>query len=210
MPLYKKIPVNETTQLLIWKITESFDELERQVVLKEKTRIRLEGMKSETHRRAFLSVRMLLKEMGFTDNDLHYDALGKPYFDFPLFISITHSHHFAAIIISEERVGIDMELQREKIVRIADKFVKFENVFLNKKNTPDYVRALTLVWGAKEAIFKIQNEKGISFKDHIEVASFSLYENKTQACLCFDDMVRNFEINYLEIEGFSLVYAFER
>lgn len=71
-------------------------------------------MKSQMHQRAFLSVRMLIQEMGFTDKDLHYDEFGKPYFDCHNYISITHSYHFAAIIISHETVGIDMELQREK------------------------------------------------------------------------------------------------
>ncbi|MWB95683.1 4'-phosphopantetheinyl transferase superfamily protein [Flavobacterium sp. GA093] len=210
MPLLQTIQANETTKILIWKITESFDELRSQVVLKEKTQLRLDGMKSELHQRAFLSVRMLIQEMGFTDKDLHYDEFGKPYFDCHNYISITHSHHFAAIIISHETVGIDMELQREKILRIADKFVETENSFLNKENIPDYIRELTVIWGAKEAIFKIRNEKGISFKDHIQVEAFSLDKNQTQASLHFDDLVKNFEVNYIEIEGFTLVYAFEK
>ncbi len=46
-------------------------------------------------------------------------------------ISITHSHDFSAIIISDETVGIDIELQREKIIRIADKFCDSEFQFLN-------------------------------------------------------------------------------
>jgi phosphopantetheinyl transferase len=38
----------------------------------------------------------------------------------------SHSHHFSAIIVSNETVGIDIELQRDKIIRIADKFVDEE------------------------------------------------------------------------------------
>jgi hypothetical protein len=54
-------------------------ELVDQVVLNDSNRIRLNGMKSEMHQRAFLSVRMLLQETGHTDLDLYYDEFGKPH-----------------------------------------------------------------------------------------------------------------------------------
>ncbi|WP_289058018.1 4'-phosphopantetheinyl transferase superfamily protein [uncultured Flavobacterium sp.] len=216
MPLFQTIQFNETTKILIWEITESFDELYKRVTLKEKTQRRLDGMKSQMHQRAFLSVRMLIQEMGFTDKDLHYDEFGKPYFDCDNHISITHSYHFAAIIISKEKVGIDMELQREKIQRIADKFTDYECDYLESNFTEEYIKKLTVIWGAKEAIFKIRNEKGISFKDHINVNNFSLRENQTQASLHFDNLVKDFDVHYQEIKSdnfegtFTLVYAFEK
>jgi 4'-phosphopantetheinyl transferase len=210
MPLFQTIQFNETTKILVWQITESFEELLSKVVMKEKTQLRLNGMKSQMHQRAFLSVRMLIQEVGFTDHDLHYDEFGKPYLSCHNHISITHSHNFSAIIISEETVGIDIELQREKILRIADKFVDKEFDYLNPDSLEEYIKKLTVIWGAKEAIFKIRNEKGISFKDHIRVNPFSLEENKTQASLHFDDLVKDFVVYYEEIENFTLVYALER
>lgn len=216
MPLFKTIHCSDTTKILIWEITETLEELLSKVVLKEKTQRRLDGMKSQMHQRAFLSVRMLIQEMGFTDKDLHYDEFGKPYFDCHNYISITHSYHFAAIIISHETVGIDMELQREKIIRIADKFTDYECNYLQPDLTEEYVKKLTVIWGAKEAIFKIRNEKGISFKDHIRVDDFSLNSKKTNASLHFDDLIKDFNVHYENIhsvnfEGnFTLVYAFEK
>jgi 4'-phosphopantetheinyl transferase len=211
MPLFKTINVSPTTQILIWKVTESFDELRAKVILKPKTEKRLNGMKSEMHQRAFLSVRMLIQEVGISDFDLHYDEFGKPYLDDHRYVSITHSHNFASIIISSETVGIDMEMLREKIIRIADKFVSEKELKrLQSFDSQDYIKKLTVKWGAKEAIFKIRNEKGISFKDHIQVVPFSLDENQTQAYLFFDNLEIKFEVNYLEIEDFILVYAFEK
>ncbi len=199
------------TRILVWKITESFEELSSQVVLKEKTQNRINGMKSELHQRAFLSVRMLLKEAGFNDFDLHYDEFGKPYLGCNNHISITHSHHFSAIIISEETVGIDIELQREKVIRIADKFVSEKELDrLISFNTPDYIRKLTVKWGAKEAIFKIRNERGISFKDNIRVNTFEMDEKETLAQLHFKEVIQEFEIFFEEFENFTLVYAFEK
>jgi phosphopantetheinyl transferase len=210
MPLFKTITFSPTTQILVWEITESLKELLGNVVLKEKTQLRLNKMKSEMHQRAFLSVRMLLKQAGYTDFELHYDEFGKPYFLDGKHVSITHSHHFSAIIISDETVGIDIEMQREKIIRIADKFVNEKELNrLKNFDTEDYIRKLTVKWGAKEAIFKIRNEKGISFKDHIQVNSFEIEDQKTTAILGFENIKQEFFIHFEEFGGFTLVYAFE-
>ena len=210
MPLYKTINHNATTQIIVWKITESLEELLANVVLKEKTQVRFNKMKSEMHQRAFLSVRMLLKEAGYTDFDLHYDEFGKPFFDDGKHVSITHSHHFSAIIISDETVGIDIEMQREKILRIADKFVNpTELNRLKSFDLQDYIKKLTIKWGAKEAIFKIRNEKGISFKDHIQVHPFEIQDYKTTAILEIEKTNQQFSIYFTAIEDFMLVYAFE-
>ena len=213
MPLYKTIIFSPTTQILVWEITESLEELLGNVVLKEKTQLRLSKMKSEMHQRAFLSVRMLLKEAGYTDYELHYDEFGKPYFNDGKHVSITHSHHFSAIIISDETVGIDIEMQREKIIRIADKFVnETELNRLKSFDSQDYIKKLTIKWGAKEAIFKIRNEKGISFKDHIQVNTFEIGDQKTMATLEIENIKKQFSIyfeEFEEFEEFTLVYAFE-
>ncbi|MGO4820346.1 MULTISPECIES: 4'-phosphopantetheinyl transferase family protein [unclassified Flavobacterium] len=210
MPLYKTIHFNAKTTILVWKITETFDELFSEVVLNMKNRNRLNGMKSELHQRGFLSVRKLLQEAGYSDLDLYYDDFGKPHLTDDKYISITHSHHFSAIIISDQTVGIDIELQREKIMRIADKFADEEFCYLDKNNVALYIQKLTVIWGAKEAIFKIRNEKGISFKEHIKVQSFDLSQNETTANLTFNGLHKSFSVRYEEIENFGLVYAFEQ
>ena len=212
MPLFKTInfsrSVGTTTQILVWKVTESYTELFEQVVLNDTNRIRLDGMKSEMHQRAFLSVRKLLQETGHTDLDLYYDEFGKPHLHGEKHISITHSHNFSAIIISDETVGIDIELQRDKITRIADKFCDSELQFL-ESHSDEYVRKLTVIWGAKEAIFKIRNEKGISFKNHINVYEFELNVKQNKAALHFNKLIKYFNIHFEELEDFTLVYAFE-
>jgi phosphopantetheinyl transferase len=179
--------------------------------LNEKSQLRLNGMKSEMHQRAFLSVRKLLALAGYSDFDLEYDEFGKPHLIDEKHISITHSHHFSAIIVSNEHVGIDIEMQREKILKIAHKFVNNQEMNrLQSTNSSDFIKKLTVKWGAKEAIFKIKNEKGISFKDHIQVAPFELNEHQTQAVLNILDVNQKFKLFFEEIDvNFTLVYAFE-
>lgn len=210
MPLYKKIQFNSATAIYVWKITEPLEQLFEEVTLNSKCQSRIEGMKSQLHQRGFLSVRKLLNEAGYTDFDLYYDEFGKPHLQDGKHISITHSYQFSSIIISNEIVGIDMELQREKIVRIADKFCDTEFQYLDRENTAEYIKKLTVIWGAKEAIFKIRNEKGISFKDHIAVSEFDLNQTQVIANLHFGGLHKEFNIYFEEIEGFTLVYALEK
>ena len=207
MPLLTIKELNKTTKLWVWKISETWDELFRSVALKDVSLARLETMKSESHQKGFLSVRKLLMSAGYTDFDLYYDEFGKPHLKDGKNISITHSHNFSAIILSEETVGIDIELQRDKIIRIADKFCDSEFQYLT--DNKEYIRKLTVIWGAKEAIFKIRNEKGISFKNHVKVRSFKLEASETIAELHFDNLIKDFKIYFEEIEGFTLVYAFQ-
>lgn len=207
MPLYKKIQFNSATAIYVWKITEPLEQLFEEVRLNPICQSRIQGMKSELHQRGFLSVRKLLNEAGYTDFDLYYDQFGKPHLHDGKHISITHSYQFSSIIISDEIVGIDIELQREKIIRIADKFCDAEFQYLIRENTAEYIKKLTVIWGTKEAIFKIRNEKGISFKDHIAVDEFDLNQTQTTANLHFDGLHKEFNIYFEEAEDFTLVYA---
>jgi len=210
MPLFRTINFNSSTKILVWEITETFEDLFGQVVLNDINRNRLNTMKSELHQRGFLSIRKLLQEAGYNDFDLFYDESGKPHLKDGKFISISHSFHFSAIIISEQKVGIDIEMQREKIIRIADKFVDEKELSrLKSFDNLDYIKKLTVKWGVKESIFKIRNEKGISFKDHIQVNIFEIEDKKTTAILEMENVKQQFSIYFEEFEEFTLVYAFE-
>jgi phosphopantetheinyl transferase len=210
MPLFKSILHNSKTEILVWKITETLEQLLLEVILNEKSKARLAGMKSVSHQCGFLSVRKLLQEKGYTDFDLYYDEFGKPHLNDGRHISISHSHEFSTIILSDQNCGIDLEMQREKIITIAHKFAEHEFEFLKDVGEKNYIRQLTVIWGAKEAVFKIRNEVGISFKDHIHVAPFSIEMMQSVALLKFGSLNMNYNIFFEEVERFTLVYAFQQ
>jgi phosphopantetheinyl transferase len=212
MPLHRTInfsqSVGTTTEILLWKITEPLSELSAEVTLNPISQLRFNRMQSELHQRAFLSVRKLLQLKGYTDFDLEYDQFGKPHLKDGKHISISHSHEYATIIISDEITGIDIELQREIIIKIAPKFAEKELEFLDKDNQ-EYIRKLTVIWGVKESIFKIINEVGISFKDHIHVHPFEMVDLSGTANLYFQNRASQFKYHFIEIDNFTLVYAFQ-
>lgn len=206
MPLYKTITPNNHTKVLIWKIEEPFDQLAEGIGLTKHCQDRVDGMKSDIHRRGFMSVRHLLKEVGYTDFDLYYDEKGKPHLKDGKKISITHSFTFSAIIVSDIEVGIDIEMQRSKILKIAHKFTPLEE-YRTLANEEALIRKLTIVWGAKESLYKSFAEKGVSFRNHIYVADFDIGSFETEAQVSFEGKTEKYDIRFLEFEGFTCAYA---
>ncbi|SHM84851.1 4'-phosphopantetheinyl transferase superfamily protein [Polaribacter sp. KT 15] len=208
MPLYKSLTVNNNTKVLIWKIDESFNELNKNVLLTPKSRTRLESMKSDLHQKGFLSVRHLLKEVGYTDEDLMYDEFGKPHLKDGKYISITHSFTFSGLIISDKlHVGIDIEMQRDKILKIAHKFTPIEE-YKTIANHDALVSKLTIVWGAKESLYKIYGKKKLLFLHNIYIEDFKFEDQKTTGAIRYDGEEFSYNIEFLEFDGFTCVFAY--
>ena len=208
MALYKTLTVTPTTKVLIWKIEETIDELKSGIMMTDNSESRLNSMKSEVHQKGFLSIRHLLKEIGLTDADLRYDEFGKPHLDKGRFISITHSFNFTAIIFSyEAKVGIDIEKQREKILKIAHKFTPIEE-YKTIANVDALIAKLTIVWGAKESLYKIYGKKKLLFLHHIYIEDFKFADQKTTGEIRFNGEESSHNIEFLEFEGFTCVFAY--
>ncbi|RRJ88953.1 4'-phosphopantetheinyl transferase superfamily protein [Paenimyroides tangerinum] len=209
MPFYKKIELNNSTNIYVWKITEDFDTIFKETPLRDVSLARLEKMLSKTHQCGFLSVRHLLKQAGYSDFDLIYDENGKPNLKDGKHISITHSFGFSAIIISNENVGIDLEMNREKIIRIADKFIDSEFDYLDKQN--QYIEQLSVIWGAKEALYKMCNSRSLSFKQDMHVYPFNLNSEILTAHIDSKQLNfnKNFHLHFESFENYTLVYGLE-
>ncbi|WP_435414446.1 4'-phosphopantetheinyl transferase family protein [Polaribacter aestuariivivens] len=208
MALYKTLTVNKTTKVLIWKIEESIPDLKNGVSLSESSSTRLNSMKSELHQKGFLSIRHLLKKVGYTDFDLMYDDFGKPHLKDGKFISITHSFTFTAIIFSDDlQVGIDIEKQRDKILKIAHKFTPLEE-YKTIANHDALISKLTIVWGAKESLYKIYGKKKLLFLHNIYIEDFKFEDEKTTGEIKYNGEQFSYDIEFLEFEGFTCVFAY--
>jgi 4'-phosphopantetheinyl transferase EntD len=206
MPLYKTYTPNSQTTVKIWKITESFDDLMDGLVLKQESYNRVLSMKSEWHQRGFLCVRHLLMDLGYTDLDLYYDNNGKPHLKDGKCISITHSFLFVGVIVSDAEVGIDIEMQRDKIARIAPKFIDYEFNYL-KKDSENYINKLTIIWCIKESLYKLFSTPGMIFKDHFLVIPFMIKDNKTVVWIDFKNKKYRYNTTFFEFEGFTCAYV---
>ena len=206
MPFYTSIQINATTTAYFWHITEDVTSLFRAVSLKDTSLFRLEGMKSKEHQKGFLAVRMLLQHIGYNDYDLTYTETGKPILNDGKNISISHSHKFSCICISNQIMGVDIEILKEKTLKIAPRFLEMKH--LENLSEVEKIMKATIIWGVKESIFKIKNEVGISFPEHIFEDEFCLSDEKCSAELHFNNTIEKFNFHFYKVEDYIFVCAF--
>lgn len=200
MALAKKKKV-KSGDLYIWKITEELEELYENLLLSSASLNRLKGLKSLNHKKAFLAVRQVLKSIGIDDIDLFYDSNGKPFLSDDRAISISHSFDYAVVYISTENIGVDIELKRDKIVRLASKFCSVSELTNQSIEEVDRIDYLTEIWSAKEAVYKMCNSRSLSFVQQINVDVV----NKT-IVVEGEDSVFGYEL--LLIEDFIIVCSY--
>lgn len=210
MPLYKSIAVNETTHILIWKITESESELKSNLALSSYSVNRLQKMKLAAHRSGYLAIRQLLHLAQYTDADITYTSNGKPILSDGVEISITHSFPYAAIILGEQAVGIDIEQVKTKVEAVVPKFIsakEAEYLDLDNNNVNRKLEMLTSIWCAKEAIYKQYNTPGLSFKNHIDIAPFENDAPYTKGVVTYQSDIQHFHVDKIKWEGFICIYT---
>ena len=120
-------------------------------------------------------------------------------------ISISHSHEFSCICISDEAIGIDMEIVKEKTLKIAPRFLDINH--LKQLSQEEKIKKSTVIWGIKESIFKAKNEIGISFQDHIFEEDFNLIDAKCTAELRFNNQIEKYQIQFYSVEEYIFVCA---
>jgi 4'-phosphopantetheinyl transferase len=230
MPFLLSIQINQNTTAYLWQITEDIATLYEQVLLNENSKNRLQTMQSISHQKGFLAVRMLLQHVGLSDFDLFYDQSGKPHLKYevrntkleelkknntttsftPLganeYISISHSHEFSSICISNQPIGIDLEILKPKTLTIAPRFMNVNH--LENLTETEKLEKATVVWGVKESVFKLKNQKGISFPNHISETSFKLEDKTGKAQLNFNNQTENFIFYFKKIENYIFVCTF--
>jgi RecB family endonuclease NucS len=100
-----------------------------------------------------------------------------------------------------------MELRREKVITIAEKFLEQEFAYLDPTHLTEYVRQLIVLWGVKEAVYKMISRSGLSFKQNIEVLPFAIEDTKGVANVSFEEIEAQYPFFFEEIEDFTLVYC---
>ena len=200
MPFLKEFIINHNTKIKLWKL--NLGEL-NYYELDEYDNSLLEEKKNKLVREQFLAVRKILhlENPGYK---IRYDESGKPSINSDLNISISHSNRMAAIVFSGySRAGIDIELKESKILKIKDKFLNESEKLKNEfQSDLDY---LTMIWTAKESIYKALGIKGVSFSDNIIIKNIN--KNKGQGYYINGKEKYKFELIFFSIDDYILCYA---
>ena len=186
-----------SNDLLLWKLSETETQLNNLVNLSISSKLRLDLINSSSQRKQFLGVQNLLSLHNINNEILFYDDNGKPHLLNNKFISISHSFDYCGVIVSDVKVGIDIEKFRSKILNISKKFVSESDLALIKESS---VENITKVWSIKEAVYKAFGHNKIDFKKNIIIKSVNKEFNKATVLIFNNEISENYSI---EIYNFS-------
>ncbi len=202
MPIFFQHQINETTRLGIWKIEETEDFFKGNVPQHRDV--------THPHKRLqHLAGRFLLQ---FLFPDFPYVLIqiadtSKPFLSGEQYhFSISHCGDYAAAIVSKDsRVGIDIEIPVERIVRIRDKYLSSnEKIKWSVGGLKPDVRTLTLLWSCKESVFKWYGDGGVDFRKHIQIQKI-IEEEKRIECF-FVKTNQQLIAHYLQLNDLTLVW----
>lgn len=169
-------------------------------VLTSQEKVTYSGFKSIKRKLEFYFTRILWKDFGI-NQEIKYNDFGRPYIETG-HISISHSHDIIAIALNEKhQTGIDVEYKSPKISAIKHKFISAED-----ENLIDYTDEthLTIVWSIKEAVYKMENIHGLSFKENIHV---KIENNLGYVNVNKDVETHAYTFQYLVRPGYVLTYC---
>ena len=203
MPVIDDLNLSPKTRVVIWKINESLKELKSKVVLSEYSLKLLNQKKSEIHKKQFLVIRNIFKLFSIVDKEVNYDKAGKPIFSQNKILSISHSGNYAAVIISDHTVGIDIEKISDKAIKIKDKFLHIE---LNYPQELNYQTSL-IYWNIKESIYKAVGVTGIDFKKNILALPLDINSTKCKSWYVNNHDIYSFETYFRISKNYTLAFV---
>lgn len=168
MPLFKKI-IKENYSLVVWHLTEDESFFMPYLEQFSTEPERLKEIHFPQRRKEWMASRyigwQLAKEIQGSCEGIWSDSHKKPHFkNLPLQISISHAVPYVAVLVHKNKsCGVDIEEKKEKLIRLAPKFLTESELELSNGD----LDKLALAWGAKEAIYKMHGRKQLIFKENI-------------------------------------------
>lgn len=165
----ERLPDNKA-EILIAEIGESVEELMQQLNNPAAYIRELSLLKNPKRQKEFLTIRLMLQNHFGNTQQVIYDSSGKPSIqNSNLQLSITHSKKHAAIILAENaRVGIDIEIPSGRILTISKRFLHPDELAFSAND----IRALTIIWSAKEVLYKIIGRDAFDFGAQLKILPF--------------------------------------
>ena len=140
--------------------------------------------------------------------ELTYNSEGKPELKQEgCHISISHSHDKLVILCNKKcETGIDVELIRDKVLKIKDKFLSLQEL----NEAKDDVEKLIIYWASKETLYKVYGLKEVEFAKHLFVHPFHLNkEGKILGEINLESFRKKFNLHYEKLDDYMLVYMID-
>jgi 4'-phosphopantetheinyl transferase len=201
LPLTERIEIDHL-RMSIWEITEDMD-----AILQLVARVHRDPDIHHSGRNIqWLACRAALAQiLENPDAKVYKDDYGKPHIDSGGHISLTHTHKYAAAIVSNNLVGIDIEEITPRIERIAHRFLhSTERDMLTDENK---LKLLYLIWCAKEAMYKLYGKRSVDFAENIRVLPFQIAESGAFNVEFIKDGIKVYKANYRFFNNHALVWV---
>jgi 4'-phosphopantetheinyl transferase EntD len=219
MPIFFQQQIDDNTRLAVWKIEEEEGFFLQHVPLQRDI--------THPHKRLqHLAGRYLLQYLypDFPISLIKIADTRKPYLEDEAYhFSISHCSNYAAAIVSKDkRVGVDIEVPTPKVDKIKHKFLHEEelnwtgtfqqpsisNLRWLGKDTAAYqpFNLLTLLWCAKEAVFKWWSYGAVDFSEMIRLESFLLHNEGMIDGAFIETEKHSLCLHYKNFSGVCLVW----
>lgn len=183
MPLHSITPLPGGPQLGLWHLTESpaglWPLLADAPAYAPLLPTRADGPRQAQWLAGRVLVQHLLAAAGRPLAPLRNEESGRPFFSGPgpqPAVSLSHSGEWVAALLAAPgtALGIDVEVVRDKAQRIARKFLNEAELAsitqpkpLNSTDLEAVLEQYSLLWSAKETLYKLAGQRGIIFRDNL-------------------------------------------
>lgn len=207
MPLYHQYKQRDWV-VGIWKVDETIEQLCSMFHHFSIYENDLMRFSAEKRKKEWLAVRVLLKELLGEEKKIAYYPSGKPYLeDGSARISFSHTNGYVAVAIHpSSEVGVDIEQYGTRVQRLASRFIREDEK--ESVSAGDEVYALLLHWSAKETMYKLMDDVGVDFVDHLRIFPFIPQQaGSFDACEYHSEKNRQFHIHYVTHPDYVLTFA---
>jgi 4'-phosphopantetheinyl transferase len=162
-------------------------------------------IKNDARKNEFLGIRVL-KNYADPSFEIEYLSSGKPFLiNSQKQISISHSKNFIAFASADHPIGIDIEECNDRILKIKDRFLnESEKKIFNQSS----ISELTIAWCVKEALFKLNANHGIDFKNDLIIEEWDKVA-RISAKMQEDSKWKRVNLTVHRIENLVLCFNFE-
>ena len=203
MPFIKEIIAKKNIRILIWKIDETYTDLKALIQLTDDQERELERRKHISYKKQFLASRKLIKMAELNElNSFFYESLP---FKKNVYFSISHTIHYAVIGIGFQRIGVDIEFYRPKVLNIKSKFINIKEKYFMKSND---VKVITRLWTCKEAIYKCLFKNKLSLKEEIILQKFDMQSKYGHGQVHLNDKIISINLHFINFENHQLTLSY--
>ncbi|MCK9481489.1 MAG: 4'-phosphopantetheinyl transferase superfamily protein [Bacteroidia bacterium] len=203
MPLIYQSEIKNKAVVGVWHIQEPISFFLEQLNENQVPDEKLESRKFEKLGTSYLLNVLAKRSIHHT---VVYDTFGKPFLeDSADSVSFSHKKNHVAVMLANDKLlpGIDIETVCNLPVKLAPKFVSDNDIIPDGILTVD--QKFTLIWAAKESLYKVYGRKELDFRKNMSVHFKS--PNQLVGFVEKDAVTMQLQLRYEFINNLVLVHT---